>query len=213
MLSNVHDPRRANSTKHHLLDILFLALCGAIASCDTWPEIIAFAIHRIDWFCRSVPQANGIPTDGTFGQVFDMLDTGRFEGCLLAWTRQVEKTSNRRVIGPDGKSNEITAIPKLLELLDLTGATVSIDASPSPSEGVRGLGCPQEIAEKIIEYGGDYVLALKGNQPTMHEKETELFEEACSAEKLPKDVSLRCRRKSAGCSTELLEQILAGDPR
>jgi predicted transposase YbfD/YdcC len=57
----------------------------------------------------------------------------------------------------DEKSNEITAIPKLLELLEISGSLVTIDA----------LGCQTEIAEKIVDAGGDYVLAVKGNQPTL----------------------------------------------
>src|SRR3954447_4983614 len=59
----------------------------------------------------------------------------------------------------DQKSNEITAIPKLLDLLDVSGCLVSIDA----------MGCQAEVAEKIIEGKADYVLAVKANQPTLHE--------------------------------------------
>ena len=63
-------------------------------------------------------------------------------------------TANRLVLGQvkvDDKANEITAIPKLLKMLDLSGATVTIDA----------MGCQQEIAQVITEQGADYVLALK----------------------------------------------------
>jgi len=60
----------------------------------------------------------------------------------------------------EAKSNEITAIPKLLDLLDLRGAVISIDA----------MGCQKEIARKIIGDGGDYIFSLKGNQSTMHEE-------------------------------------------
>lgn len=59
----------------------------------------------------------------------------------------------------DAKSNEITAIPALLKLLDITGDTITIDA----------MGCQREIAEQIIAQGGHYVLALKGNQGTLNE--------------------------------------------
>jgi predicted transposase YbfD/YdcC len=57
------------------------------------------------------------------------------------------------------KSNEITAIPELLQMLDLTAATVTIDA----------MGCQKEIARQVVERGGDYVLSLKANQPSLHE--------------------------------------------
>ena len=65
----------------------------------------------------------------------------------------------------DSKSNEITAIPKLLDLLELAGAIVSIDA----------MGCQKEIAKKIIENGGDYVLAVKDNQPLLAAALEEFF--------------------------------------
>ena len=65
------------------------------------------------------------------------------------------------------KSNEITAIPKLLELLELKGAVVTLDA----------MGCQRAIAEQIVTRGGDYVLGLKGNQGTLHEDVALLFDE------------------------------------
>ena len=74
----------------------------------------------------------------------------------------------------DAKSNEITAIPKLLELLDLEGAAVTIDA----------MGCQKEIARQINAQGGDYVLALKGNHGTFHEEVT-LFLDRAIEEKSP----------------------------
>ncbi len=68
-------------------------------------------------------------------------------------------------VATDAKSNEITAIPKLLEILDISGALVTIDA----------MGCQTEIARKILDGGGDYVLAVKGNQPTLHRGSGELL--------------------------------------
>jgi predicted transposase YbfD/YdcC len=80
-------------------------------------------------------------------------------------------TENRLVLGQrkvDEKSNEITAIPELLRLLDLDGATVTIDA----------MGCQTAIAAQIVEQQGNYVLALKGNQGHLHEDVIELFDQA-----------------------------------
>ena len=68
------------------------------------------------------------------------------------------------------KSNEITAIPKLLDALSIAGATVTIDA----------MGCQREIAKKIVDKGPDYGLAIKGNQPATHES-IELFDAEQSA--------------------------------
>ena len=66
------------------------------------------------------------------------------------------------------KSNEITAIPELLRVLDLNGAVVSIDA----------MGCQTEIAAQIVAQQGDYVLALKGNQGDLHQDVQQLFDHA-----------------------------------
>jgi predicted transposase YbfD/YdcC len=120
---------------------------------------------------------------------------------LSAWS-----TKNRRVLAPratEDKSNEITAIPKLLELVDLDGAVVTVDA----------MGCQLEIASKIIEVGGDYILALKGNQPTMHEKAIALFEEACSAEKLPKEVKRMVVKERRRRAKEIREHLVMPAPK
>ena len=76
---------------------------------------------------------------------------------ISAWS-----TQGRLVLGQQqvaDKSNEITAIPKLLELLELQGAVVTLDA----------MGCQRAIAAQIVSQGADYVLGLKGNQGTLHE--------------------------------------------
>jgi predicted transposase YbfD/YdcC len=80
-------------------------------------------------------------------------------------------SENAMVLGQyatDVKSNEITAIPELLELLELRGATVSIDA----------MGCQKGIAKQIVEKGADYIFGLKGNQPTLHEEVKTSFDAA-----------------------------------
>lgn len=70
-----------------------------------------------------------------------------------------------------GKSNEITAIPELLEALHIKGLLVSIDA----------MGCQREIAEKIVQKGGDYLLAVKGNQPTLYQQVRDRISDAQGA--------------------------------
>ena len=82
---------------------------------------------------------------------------------------------NRLVLGQrtvEEKSNEITAIPELLKILELEGALVSIDA----------MGCQTAIAETIIEGQGDYVLALKGNQGDLYNDVVQLFDHACQTQ-------------------------------
>ena len=88
---------------------------------------------------------------------------------VSAWASE-----NRLVLGQvavDTKSNEITAIPMLLDLLDLRDCTVTIDA----------MGCQTAIATQIVARGGDYLLALKGNQAQLHADVVALFADARSA--------------------------------
>jgi len=81
----------------------------------------------------------------------------------------------------DEKSNEITAIPKLLALLELKGCIVTIDA----------MGCQTEIAQKIIEKQADYVLAVKGNQSLLHQAIIDYFEVAIAANQ-PELCQMQC---------------------
>ena len=185
----LEDPRVVGRSRHLLIDIIVIAICSVIANCDNWKDIELFAKKRQGWFQRFLKLPQGIPSWHTFRRVFNQLDPRAFSGCCLAWLQAAAdlvgaghiaidgKTlcgSASSQLGPlhlvsawatqaqitlgevavDGKSNEITAIPKLLELLDLTGALVTIDA----------MGCQKEIAAKIVAGGGDYVLAVKGNQ-------------------------------------------------
>jgi predicted transposase YbfD/YdcC len=183
------DPRVVGRTRHLLIDIVVLAICGVIANCDDWADIVQFAHQREAWFRRFLRLPGGVPCHDTFERVFAALDPRAFERCCLAWLREVADlvgvgqiaidgkalrgsagsplgalhlvsawaTQAHLVLGQvavDGKSNEITAIPKLLELLDLSGALVTIDA----------IGCQKAIARQIVAGGGDYVLVVKGNQ-------------------------------------------------
>ena len=119
------------------------------------------------------PFINGIPSKNTFARVFAALNPEEFKHCFVEWVKTLQKTLNS-VIAIDGKtlcnrmdkqqkvdekSNEITAIPKLLDLLDLKGQIITIDA----------MGTQKAIAKQIIDNEGDYVLALKGNQGTLNE--------------------------------------------
>jgi predicted transposase YbfD/YdcC len=79
--------------------------------------------------------------------------------------------SNRLVLGQkkvEGKSNEITALPELIKVLDLAGCIVTIDA----------MGCQREIVSKIVEKDADYIIAVKKNQPTLYEQIEQLFKQA-----------------------------------
>jgi predicted transposase YbfD/YdcC len=186
--------RQCLNLKHQLVDLLVLGFCGTLAGCDDFVEIAAWARTRQDFFQSFLDLRNGIPSHDTFTRVFALLKPDTLQGVLLPWLqerrglpgelihidgktmrhtrRNAKKLGALHVVSAwasqagltlgqvavDAKSNEITAIPELLQLLDLREKIVTIDA----------LGCQKEIATLIVEGGGDYVLAVKDNQPTLH---------------------------------------------
>jgi len=199
----LRDPRVTGRSTHLLLDIITITLCCTIANCNDWQEIETFAKARIDWFKKFLRLPGGIPSHDTLERVFDQLDPQAFQACFRSWMLALHQalglspiaidgktlrgsgvdgkkplhlvsawaTANHLSLGQvtiDEKSNEIPAIPKLLELLDVQGALVTIDA----------MGCQKEIAAKIIERKGDYVLTVKDNQPTLKAEIEACFDKA-----------------------------------
>jgi predicted transposase YbfD/YdcC len=191
---------------HKLHDILAVALCAVICGADGWAEVGVFARSKLAWFKTFLDLPGGVPSHDTFGRVFARLDPDAFERCFTAWVSAVAQVSDGRLISIDGKSirrslehawdrsgmahlvsafvdanrmvfaqvavadksNEIDAIPRLLSLLDLAGATVTLDA----------LGCQRAVAAQVVDCGGDYVLAVKANQPALHARVKALLDEA-----------------------------------
>ncbi len=198
------DPRSEPSRQHELLDIIGIALCAVISGAESWTAIEAYGRAKRDWLARFFGLPNGIPAHETFRRVFSLLEPEAFQRSFTAWIAALADggVGSRRTIPIDGKtarrsgrrgrgraplhlvsawaganhvtlgqvavddqSNVITAIPRLLELLDLSGALVTIDA----------MGCQKEIAAKIVEGGGDYILAVKDNQPHLYQDIQDCF--------------------------------------
>jgi predicted transposase YbfD/YdcC len=194
-VKTIADPRRqCRNLKHRLEDILVLGFCGVLGGCDDFVEIAAWAEHNETFFRTFLELPNGIPSHDTFSRVFALVKTATLQEVLLPWllqrrglpgdwihvdgktmrhTRRMSKGLGALHVvsawaGQAGltlgqvavaaKSNEITAIPALLDLLDLKKKVVTIDA----------MGCQKDIAEVIVDAGGDYVLSVKDNQPTLH---------------------------------------------
>lgn len=189
---NLKDPRVKNRSTHPLVNIIVIAICAVICNCQDWRQIELFGKKRRDWLSTFLDLSNGTPSHDTFERVFDRLDPRAFQTCFRQWINALSEAlsikhiaidgkslcgSFSSTLGPlhlvsawasehhlslgqvavDAKSNEITAIPQLLEMLDLQGAFVTIDA----------MGCQKEIAAKILERGGHYLLTVKENQTNL----------------------------------------------
>ena len=195
--ADLKDPRDDNA-RHDLLEILMIALCTMVCGGEDCTDMALFGRAKEPFLRQFLRLRHGIPSHDTFSRLFRLLDPAAFHACFLRFMRRfAEKTQGvmaidgktlrhsfdhaagtsalhlisawaadqRLVLGQlavDGKSNEITAVPKLLEMLSLKGTIVTVDA----------MGCQRDIARQIVDRGGDYVLALKGNQATLHEDVT-----------------------------------------
>lgn len=189
------DPRRREPT-YPLLNIVTMALCGVLCGCDDFVSIAEWAEMKRDWLAKFLDLSRGVPSHDRFNAVLGAIQPAEFEVCLLNRITSLHEITDGQIVAIDGKtlrrsydkassksaihmvsawasansvslgqvvvdekSNEITAIPKLLEMLELAGCLVTIDA----------MGCQTQIAAQIVDQGADYVLAVKGNQPTLHE--------------------------------------------
>jgi len=200
----IADYRKETPNKRHeLIDILLIALCGILCGADDWVSIASYGKERKSWLEAFLALPNGIPSHDTFNRVFSRIDPEQFMSCFLAWVKAVFPIMETQVIAIDGKtlrrshdnaegkaaihmvsawatqsnlvlgqmkttekSNEITAIPELLKRLVLDGCLITIDA----------MGCQKAIAKCITENNGDYLLAVKANQPKLLEGVQKTFE-------------------------------------
>jgi predicted transposase YbfD/YdcC len=201
------DPRMDRQKRHCLMDILFVAICAVICGATSFVDMHDFGCAKEGWLRKHLELPNGIPSHDTFRRVFSLIDADSFRRCFMNWTRAMSEATGGDIIAFDGKtlrrsfdnatgmgaihvvnawscendfcigqmkvdckSNEITAMPALMALMDIRGSVVTADA----------LNCQKEIADQIIEQGGDYVLAVKGNQPSLHEDVRLFFEDSLS---------------------------------
>jgi len=193
---------------HRLSDMLAVAILAVLCGADSWMDVATFARCKEPWLRTFLPLPHGIPSHDTFGRVFGRMNPLSFEKCFMKWMAALAQSpcrlialdgktlrhsfdtadqkaaihmisawsqENQLVLGQlatEAKSNEITAIPELLDLLDLKGTVVTTDA----------LNCQKSIAEKIVDQGGDYLLQVKGNQPSLHQDLELLFAEGMRAD-------------------------------
>ena len=199
--SGVVDPRTGPARRHDLTEIILMALCAVLCGADTWVDVAEWAEDNEAWLKRYLVLEHGTPSHDTFGRVFRLLDAKVFEACFRDWisglagvvagvvaidgktacgsrdghntalhTISAYATASGLCLGQEhtrGKGNEIPAIKALLDTLALKGCIVTLDA----------IGCQTEIAQKILDRGGDYLLAVKDNQKDLADALREFFAE------------------------------------
>jgi predicted transposase YbfD/YdcC len=214
--SKLEDDREPWRVMYPLKEVLLLVTCATIASCDDFDDIVAWGNHHLAFLRRFSDFHHGIPCERWVRALVNRIDPVLFGRCFNSWIAALwpdrhefiaidGKTSRRTHDQRKGlkalhtlsayatnarltlaqlsvpeKTNEITAIPELLDQLaetkQLAGALVSIDA----------MGCQVEIADKIVAHKADYLLALKGNQPTLEADVEDYFRTAPADELVSK---------------------------
>jgi len=197
--TGLDDPRTGPAQRHDLAEMILMALCAVLCGADSWVDCAEWAEDNEAWLKRYLVLEHGTPSHDTFGRVFRLLDAKVFEGCFREWiagligvvagvvaidgktargsrdghntalhTISAYATASGLCLAQEhtrGKGNEIPAIKALLDTLTLKGCIVTIDA----------MGCQTEIAQKILDRGGDYLLAVKDNQETLATALREFF--------------------------------------
>jgi predicted transposase YbfD/YdcC len=188
------DPRTGNAGRHDLLELLMIALCTVLCGGQSAVDMAEFAEAKEEFLRGLLKLEHGVPSHDTFSRVLRLLDPDQFRSCFQRFMARFAETAQGVIaidgkvlrrsfdtasgksalhmvsawgceqrlvlaqVATDAKSNEMTAVPRLLEMLSLKGTIVTVDA----------LNCQRNIARQIVDQGGDYVLALKGNQGTLH---------------------------------------------
>lgn len=195
--SRIDDKRSPESVAHKLDEVLLVCVCATIAECDSFDAISDWGRAHLEFLRRFLPFHWGVPSGRWLNIMMNRIDPDLFAACFMDWVRaswpepldaiaidgktvrrshdrskgraalhlvSAFAANSRPVLGQeavDDKSNETAAIPVLLEKLaagrSLNGAVVTIDA----------IACNPQIAQSIRAAGADYLLAVKGNQPTL----------------------------------------------
>jgi predicted transposase YbfD/YdcC len=198
------DPRHERNRRHLLVEVITIAVCGVIVGCSGPTSIARWACAKKDWLQEVLTLPHGLPSRDCIRRILTTLKPEAFQNCFQSWIASLMSKEDRSgpTIAIDGKtlrrshdqdhglgplhlvsawasehglalgqvateekSNEITAIPALIDQIDVQKALVTIDA----------MGCQKDIARKIVDAQGDYVLAVKDNQPKLYGAIEEYF--------------------------------------
>ena len=205
-LTSIEDSRQFNKVKYPINEVVGMVLIASLGNANEWTEIEMFCKLHEKLLRKYFKLENGIPSHDTFQRVMGMIDPKVIQQLQIIWNEYISKRDGegiKKILNIDGKTmrgsrtedkkplhivsawcdedgicfgqkavkekeNEIVAIPELLDTLQIKGYVVTIDA----------MGTQTKIAEKIIKKKADYVLAVKGNQETLHNDLIEYFNDA-----------------------------------
>jgi len=212
------DPRRRpNRCTHPLLTVIGIGVLTIIAGGKGWEDMELYGQCKRGWLSQVLDLSKGVPSADTFRRVFESLRAAVWEESFRRWVQGLREGAPLDVIAIDGKvlrgsydreqetpalhlvsawssehqlvlsqeavaekSNEITAIPLILESLELEGTVVTLDA----------MGTQKTIAAQIVEGGGDYILPLKNNHPTLSDQVQTWFQTVQAYRGWPKPLHL-----------------------
>lgn len=202
MFEEIIDVRDSSGKRHCLTHILVMSVCGILQKRMDFEDIYDYAKAHEKWFNKKLNLWNGIPSSGTFRNVFRLIPAEQFIEIFLKWINSIVKAQTNKQIIIDGKAirgatekctngnipyivsgyladigisigqvkvedklNEITAIPELLEIMDIDGCIITIDA----------IGTQTEIMDEIIKKGGNFVLPVKLNNKGANKETIDFF--------------------------------------
>jgi predicted transposase YbfD/YdcC len=204
VFKDIDDPRSQDNQTYPLITLLIIILCAILAGANTIIGIHVYSQVKFGMF-RQLLGLQKAPSYNVFWWILTRLKPDQIEGCFVRWIQALPRDTQEKLISIDGKrlngasrnqkihlvsawdsarslllgqvktkekSNEITAIPELLDGIDIHNATVTIDAA----------GCQTDIVEKIRNAGGNYVIALKGNQGILLAETENFFTQARSVD-------------------------------
>lgn len=198
IFQKLEDPRSPRNQRHEFMTLVGTMLFGALSGITSYDGLADFAELREEDLVSIMPMPFGPPSSDTLRRFFNELNPEKFAECFREFVATILKKVTK-VVSIDGKrirnsgknplhivsawceensvtlayvktrdkSNEITAIPDLLKLIDLCGKIITIDA----------IGCQTAITKDIVDGGGDYIIAVKGNQGTLFEDIKPYFED------------------------------------
>ena len=195
IFNEIDDPRKPSLTfSYPLTSVLFMTLVAVISGATDWAKVVVMSEGMVDWLALYVDMSSGVPCERTFTNIFNVINPESLEEALQKLSELIREKIPQEVISFDGqtergtaekhkglsgihlmnawsvdnriclgqikvddKSNEIIAMPQLMDMLDLKGTIITADA----------MNTQKTTAKKAIDNGADYVLPVKGNQPTL----------------------------------------------